>query len=92
MKYRLPPQPHEWIDRSRPLQFTFEGRPYNSFAGDTITSADRPRGLAGKAFLKEIHFKMQKQATFEVVYGHAWAPAPRSEPAAKTVRVFKHLP
>ena len=28
MNYRLPPQPHEWIDRSRPLKFTFEGRSY----------------------------------------------------------------
>jgi malonyl-CoA O-methyltransferase len=61
-------------------------------SGQTNARADRPRGLAGKAFLEEILFKMQNQATFEVVYGHAWAPAPRSEPAAKTVRVFKRLP
>jgi len=61
-------------------------------SGQTNARTDRPRGLAGKAFLKEILFKLQNQATFEVVYGHAWAPAPRSEPAAKTVRVFKHLP
>jgi malonyl-CoA O-methyltransferase len=61
-------------------------------SGQTNARADRPRGLASKAFLKEILFRMQSQATFEVVYGHAWRPAPRSEPAAKTVRVFKHLP
>ncbi len=61
-------------------------------SGQTNARADRPRGLAGKAFLKEILFKVQNQATFEVVYGHAWKPAPKSEPAAKTVRVFKHLP
>jgi malonyl-CoA O-methyltransferase len=61
-------------------------------SGQTNARIDRPRGLAGKAFLKEILFRMQTRATFEVVYGHAWRPAPRSEPAAKTVRVFKHLP
>jgi sarcosine oxidase, subunit alpha len=57
---RLPPVPGEWIDRSRPLQFRFEGLTANGFAGDTISSAlwaqgertlgrsfkyHRPRGL-----------------------------------------------
>ncbi|HXR51471.1 MAG TPA: 2Fe-2S iron-sulfur cluster-binding protein, partial [Steroidobacteraceae bacterium] len=37
--YRLPPQPGEWIDRSRSLRFTFEGRALEGFAGDTLTSA-----------------------------------------------------
>jgi len=37
--YRLPPQPGEWIDRSRRLRFTFEGRALEGFAGDTLTSA-----------------------------------------------------
>ena len=27
------------IDRSRPLRFTFDGRPYQGFAGDTLASA-----------------------------------------------------
>jgi len=61
-------------------------------SGQTNARGDQPRGLAGKAFLREILFKLQKLASFEVVYGHAWKPAPRSEPAIKTVRVFKHLP
>src|SRR2546422_1334385 len=57
---RLPPVPGEWIDRSRPLQFRFEGAAAHGFAGDTISSAlwaqgertlgrsfkyHRPRGL-----------------------------------------------
>ena len=37
--YRLPPAAGEWIDRDRPLPFTFEGRSLQGFAGDTLTSA-----------------------------------------------------
>lgn len=36
---RLPQQPGEWIDRSRPISFTFEGRRYDAYAGDVVTSA-----------------------------------------------------
>ncbi len=64
MSKRLPPQPGEWIDRSRPLRFRFEGCEYSGFAGDTISTAlwangvrvlgrsfkyHRPRGLFGLA-------------------------------------------
>jgi sarcosine oxidase subunit alpha len=57
---RLPPQPHERIDRSRRVTFFFDGRSVEAFAGDTIGSAlfaagrrvfsrsfkyHRPRGL-----------------------------------------------
>ena len=57
---RLAVQPHERIDRSQPVRFTFEGTPVEAFAGDTIGSAlyasgrrifsrsfkyHRPRGL-----------------------------------------------
>ena len=45
---RLPPQPDEWIDRSRTLDFRFEGRAVNGFAGDTLASALL---AAGEAFL-----------------------------------------
>ncbi len=53
------------IDRARPLQFTFDGRSYSGFAGDTIASAllsngvrivgrsfklHRPRGIVGAAY------------------------------------------
>lgn len=49
---RLPPQPGEWIDRSRPLQSHFEGQPFGGFAGDTITSALLASGIAmlGRSF------------------------------------------
>jgi sarcosine oxidase subunit alpha len=36
---RLAPIVGEWIDRSLPLDFRFEGRPYSGFAGDTLSSA-----------------------------------------------------
>lgn len=39
MSLRLDPLPHEWIDRSRPLCFRFEGEAYQGYAGDTVTSA-----------------------------------------------------
>lgn len=39
MMYRLPPVPGEWIDRTRKLGFTFEGRRYEGYVGDTISSA-----------------------------------------------------
>ena len=52
MSHRLPPQPGEWIDRSRPLRFMFEGSDYTGFAGDTITSALHANGvrLLGRSF------------------------------------------
>jgi sarcosine oxidase subunit alpha len=36
---RLPEQPGERIDRSRPVTFSFDGKPASGFAGDTIVSA-----------------------------------------------------
>ena len=36
---RLPPQPGEVIDRSRPVDFTWNGRAMSGLAGDTIASA-----------------------------------------------------
>lgn len=49
---RLPPQPDEWIDRSQPLAFTFEGRALTGFAGDTISSALAASGvrIVGRSF------------------------------------------
>src|SRR5439155_10862884 len=40
------------IDRSRVLRFTFDGRPYTGFAGDTLASALLANGvhLAGRSF------------------------------------------
>ncbi|HEU5133764.1 MAG TPA: 2Fe-2S iron-sulfur cluster-binding protein [Steroidobacteraceae bacterium] len=39
MMYRLPAVAGEWIDRSRTLAFEFEGRAFQGFAGDTVSSA-----------------------------------------------------
>ena len=36
---RLPVQPGERIDRATPITFTFDGKPVQGFAGDTIASA-----------------------------------------------------
>src|SRR5689334_22390862 len=33
------------IDRSRPLRFTFDGRPYTGYAGDTLASALLANGV-----------------------------------------------
>lgn len=61
---RLPPMPDEWLDRSRTLRFSFEGRTHAGLAGDTVASAlwvagvrtlgrsfkyHRPRGLLSAA-------------------------------------------
>jgi malonyl-CoA O-methyltransferase len=64
-------------------------------SGQTSARADRPRGLTGKAFAARLRGALAANATFEVVYGHAWKRAARPENAvdtAKTVRVFKRMP
>ncbi|HEY5808295.1 MAG TPA: 2Fe-2S iron-sulfur cluster-binding protein, partial [Povalibacter sp.] len=52
MMYRLPSRAGEWIDRTQSLAFTFEGRRYEGFAGDTITSALAAAGVMvlGRSF------------------------------------------
>lgn len=57
-------------------------------SGQTSARADRPRGLAGRQFAERLRRALgdKPQATFEVVYGHAWRAA-----EAKTVRVFKSI-
>jgi sarcosine oxidase subunit alpha len=37
--HRLEKTPSEWLDRSATLRFTFEGRQYHGYSGDTISSA-----------------------------------------------------
>jgi len=58
-------------------------------SGQTNARADRPRGLAGRGLLKAFR-AAPLNATYEVVYGHAWRRA-EAEPAVKTVRVFKRF-
>ena len=57
-------------------------------SGQTSARADRPRGLAGRAFMRSLRRGLgdKPKATFELVYGHAW----RAQDA-KTIRVFKNL-
>src|SRR5215472_959511 len=52
MSRRLDKQSGEWIDRSKPIRFTFEGRPYSGFAGDTVSSALHANGvlMIGRSF------------------------------------------
>ena len=59
-------------------------------SGQTSARADRARGLAPRA-LRERLRALPPQATFEVVYGHAWSP-PQANQSAKTIRVFKRMP
>jgi malonyl-CoA O-methyltransferase len=61
-------------------------------SGQTSARADRPRGLAGRAFGERLHRVLGKKPrlTFEIVYGHAWQ-APAAPPDVKTVRVFKSI-
>jgi malonyl-CoA O-methyltransferase len=57
-------------------------------SGQTSARADRPRGLSGKGFGEELRRRLgaAPNATYEIVYGHAWRPED-----AKTVRLFKSI-
>jgi malonyl-CoA O-methyltransferase len=59
-------------------------------SGQTSARADRPRGLAGRAFAERLRRALGEKpnASFEVVYGHAWRSAHQD---VKTVRVFKNI-
>jgi malonyl-CoA O-methyltransferase len=66
-------------------------------SGQTNARADRGRGLAGRRFGERLRLALERspRVTYEVVYGHAWKPAPSKAPAdpkVKTVRVFKRIP
>jgi len=66
-------------------------------SGQTNARADRARGLAGRRFGARLRATLDAspRITYEVVYGHAWKPAPVQQPAdqkGKTVRVFKRIP
>ena len=52
MKRRLPAQPGEWIDRTQPIEFRFEGEALSGFAGDCIASALLAEGVQvmGRSF------------------------------------------
>ena len=60
--------------------------------GARNAAEDRPRGLSGKAWLQAVtrNYEALRRdrmlpATYEVVYGHAWRPAPRVGPGGRPV-------
>jgi malonyl-CoA O-methyltransferase len=61
-------------------------------SGQTNARSDRARSLAGRGFGDALRRRLdlERSATFEVVYGHAWKRAPVSS-ELKTVRVFKRF-
>ncbi|MGD9632497.1 MAG: 2Fe-2S iron-sulfur cluster-binding protein [Pirellulales bacterium] len=52
MTDRLPPQPGEWIRRAEPIRFQFEGRTYQGYRGDVLSSALWANGvhILGRSF------------------------------------------
>ncbi|MGV6818194.1 MAG: 2Fe-2S iron-sulfur cluster-binding protein [Thiotrichales bacterium] len=52
MIFRLEAQPNEWIDRQRKIHFEFEGKTYEAYAGDSISSALWANGekVLGRSF------------------------------------------
>ena len=63
-------------------------------SGQTNVRRDRPRGLAGKRFVRRLREALEPRATFEIVYGHAWKARPRAEreETVKTIGIFKRIP
>ena len=64
-------------------------------SGAQCALAGRRRGLSGKNLWARVHaaYEMHRRdgrlpATFEVVYGHAWKPAPRSTADGRTIVQF----
>lgn len=64
-------------------------------SGAQCALAGRRRGLSGKTLWARVHaaYEMHRRdgrlpATFEVVYGHAWKPAPRSTADGRTIVQF----
>lgn len=52
MSMRLPKQVGEWISRDKQISFTYEGKEYSGYEGDTITSALMASGVKvlGRSF------------------------------------------
>jgi len=57
-------------------------------AGQTNARADRARGLGGKRFLEEARAALGREASFEIVYGHAWRGAPRKREDGRDIVQF----
>ncbi len=68
-------------------------------SGSTNASAGRSRGLSGKAAWRKARARYEEKrldgrlpATFEVVYGHAWKPAPRVTTDGHAIIRFQSRP
>jgi malonyl-CoA O-methyltransferase len=68
-------------------------------SGQTCARADRARGLAGRGFLAALTGKLAAQrragklpVSYEVVYGHAWKPAPRRAANGRAIVRFERRP
>ena len=66
MSARLADETGAWIDRTTPIAFTFEGRSYGGFAGDTIASAL----IAGDRWLISRSFKYHRPRGPVSLAGH----------------------
>jgi malonyl-CoA O-methyltransferase len=62
-------------------------------SGQTSARRDRPRGLAGRRFLQRLRSALGEapRASFEIVYGHAWKPAPQAPEDVKTIRFQRRI-
>ena len=70
MSERLAAQPGEWIDRSRPVRFRFEGREYSGFAGDTVSTALWAKGVR---VLRPEYYPMEGRSGQECIAEEALA-------------------
>jgi malonyl-CoA O-methyltransferase len=59
-------------------------------SGQTSARLDRRRGLAPRGLRQRLR-GAPPDASFELIYGHAWKGAARSEPGPQTIRVFGRL-
>jgi malonyl-CoA O-methyltransferase len=59
--------------------------------GQTSVRGDRPRGLAGKRFAAGLRTRLagSQHASYEVVYGHAWKGAPKSDAQGRAIVRFE---
>ena len=93
----MTPQPHRLpeggaIDRSRPLGFSFNGRRYTGFAGDTLASALLANGvhLVGRSFKYHRPRGILSAGTEEPNALVQLGSGPRSVPNLKATRVELH--
>lgn len=75
---RLPPVAGEWIDRSREIAFSFEGKPYRGHPGDSISSALCAAGVnvLGRSFKYHRPRGVLSMANHDVNAVVQWAERP----------------